>query len=392
MDRESYLEAVRSLLPALRERAAYTEELRRLPDETLADFKRLGLFRVVQPRRYGGYELDPWTMYEAIALLATACPSSGWVMGVIAVHSWQLALFPIEAQEDVWGKDTGTLISSAYAPTGHVEAVEGGFKLNGRWSFSSGCDHGQWIFLGGAPAGLPPGKGMRTFLLPRSDYTIEDNWHVMGLSGTGSKDILVDNVFVPEYRTHKYSDAYYLNSPGQVHNNGSLYRLPFGCVFRCALPSVAIGAAEGALNAAREKNRSRRSSYENEKVSADPFLQRRLASATSEISAAWAGMRTGWEDLLKRAEAGDDMPIELRAHLCWEATNAVERSVKAVDLLMEAMGGRAIFRDNPVQRAFRDIHAVRAHATNNPDKGAMLFASLELTAEGEEKRPLMNFI
>src|SRR5215813_8306844 len=217
MTPEEYIGRVRALLPVLRERAAEAERLRRLPDETFADFQEAGLFRALQPKRYGGYELDPDIFYQAVIEVGTVCGSSAWILGVIGVHNWHLAIFPPQAQEDVWGEDDSIQL----------------YRLSGRWSFSSGCDFCRWAVLGGV---VPPvGKGQppdaRVFLLPRRDYVIDDNWHVMGLCATGSKDLVVDDVFVPEYRTHSYLDAFHLNHPGTAINDAPLYRLPFGLVF-----------------------------------------------------------------------------------------------------------------------------------------------------------------
>ena len=177
MDGERYLETVRSLIPEIAARAADCEALRRMPDETFKAFQETGLMRAVQPARWGGYELPPPVLYEAVMEVAAACPSSAWFLGVVGVHNWQLGLFPEEAQADVWGEDTSVQMSSSYAPTGKVELAPGGFRLSGRWSFSSGCDHCQWVLLGGIVPGDGPAPDMRTFLVPRSDYAIDDNWH-----------------------------------------------------------------------------------------------------------------------------------------------------------------------------------------------------------------------
>src|SRR6266446_5574140 len=259
MTSETYLKRVRALLPALRERAVQAERLRRLPDETFTEFQDAGLFRCLQPKRYGGYELDPGTLYQAVMEIGTVCGSTAWIRGVVGVHNWHLGLFAPEAQEDVWGNDTSIQLSTSLAPTGTVERAPGGFRLSGRWSFSSGCDYCDWAALGGmAPAvesAAPPDA--RMFLVPRRDYTIDDNWHVTGLCGTGSKDIVVVSAFVPEYRTHSYLDAFHLRNPGAVVNDGPLYRLPFGAVFPNSIAAPAIGVALGALDAFREQSRVR---------------------------------------------------------------------------------------------------------------------------------------
>jgi 3-hydroxy-9,10-secoandrosta-1,3,5(10)-triene-9,17-dione monooxygenase len=288
MTPENYLGRVRSLLPALRERAAAAEKLRRLPDETFGDFQEAGLFRALQPRRYGGYELDPATFYQAVMEVGAICGSSAWILGVIGVHNWHLAIFPPQAQEEVWGEDTSVQLSTSLAPTGTVQRVDGGFRLSGRWSFSSGCDFCQWAVLGGivppVEEGQPPDA--RVFLVPRSDYAIDDNWHVMGLCATGSKDIVVDDAFVPEYRTHSYQDAFHLLHPGTAINDAPLYRLPFGLVFANGITAPAIGAALGALEAFREQSLKRINLRDQSRVAEDPFTQYRLAEAAAAIGAA----------------------------------------------------------------------------------------------------------
>ncbi len=200
--------------------------------------------RALQPKRYGGYELDPGILYQAVIEVGAVCGSSGWILGVLGVHNWHVAILPPQAQQDVWGEDDSVQLSTSLAPTGTVERVPGGFRIKGRWSFSSGCDHCQWAVLGGAAPPSSPGEppDLRVFLVPRRDYVIDDNWHVMGLCATGSKDIVVEDAFVPEYRTHSYRDAFALNHPGAAVNDAPLYRLPFGLVFTYGIVSPAIGA------------------------------------------------------------------------------------------------------------------------------------------------------
>ena len=378
MTPEAYLERVRALLPALRERAVQAERLRRLPEETFEDFQDAGLFRCLQPRRYGGYELDPPTFYQAVIEVGGVCGSSAWVLGVVGVHNWHLALFPPQAQEDVWGKDSSVQMSTSLAPTGIVERVDGGFRLRGRWSFSSACDYCQWAVLGGmtpVSPGDPP--EMRTFLVPRHDYTIDDNWHVMGLSGTGSKDLVVEDAFVPEHRTHSFRDAFYLTNPGATVNDGPLYRLPFGIVFPNCIASPAIGVALGALTTFREQTKTRVSSRDQSRVAEDPFIQFRLAEAAAEVDGARDRLLANFAEMMRLVRAGAEIPLAQRARYRWDAAKGLDWSMRAVDRLLEASGGRGIFLDNPIQRAWRDVHAMRAHAGNNPEKAAAIFGRSE---------------
>jgi 3-hydroxy-9,10-secoandrosta-1,3,5(10)-triene-9,17-dione monooxygenase len=376
---EEYLGRVRALLPGLRERTAKAERLRRLPDETFADFQEAGLFRALQPKRYGGYELDPGTFYQSVMEVGTVCGSSAWILGVIGVHNWHLAILPPQAQEDVWGEDTSVQLSTSLAPTGSVERVEGGYRLRGRWSFSSGCDFCQWAVLGGivpqVEQGRPPDA--RVFLVPRRDYVIDDNWHVMGLCATGSKDIVVDDTFVPEYRTHSYLDAFQLNHPGTAVNDAPLYRLPFGLVFANGITAPAIGAALGALDAFREQSLKRINLRDHSRVAEDPFTQYRLAEAAAAIGASRDRVLGNFAEMMRLARAGEEIPLAARARYKWDAGKAIDWSVKAVDWLFEASGGRGIFLNNPIQRAWRDVHAMRAHAGNNPERAAFVFSRSE---------------
>ena len=381
MDRVAYRERVLALLPGLRDRARECEELRRIPDASVKELEESGLLRAVQPQRWEGFELSPLALYEASELVASACPSTGWFLGVIGVHNWQLALFPEEAQHDVWGRDTAARICSSYVPTGQVENVDGGFRLSGRWPFSSGCDHCSWVFLGGFVRRDGESTVLRTFLLPRADFEIEDNWFVAGLSGTGSKQVVVDGAFVPEYRTHSLVDAFHIASPGQAVNPGPLYRLPFGTVFAFGIAAPAVGAAQGAYDAYTATMREKRMAGGPLRLADDPFAQHRLSHAEAEIATARSELEQTFEQFGALVDAGEEIPMRRRSRARFTAANVVQRCVRAVDLLFEASGGRGIFLDSPIQRYFRDIHAMRAHAANNPDRNAQIFGFSELNPE-----------
>jgi 3-hydroxy-9,10-secoandrosta-1,3,5(10)-triene-9,17-dione monooxygenase len=379
MTPEEYLQRVRALIPAIRERALPAERLRRLPEETFAEFQEAGLFRCLQPKRYGGYELDPGTLYQAVMEIGAVCGSTAWILGVIGIHNWHLALFASQAQDDVWGKDTGIQVSTSLAPTGTVTRVDGGFRLRGRWSFSSGCDFCQWAALGGLvpPLGDGDAPDMRTFLVPRSDYTIDDTWYAVGLCGTGSKDVVVDDAFVPEYRTHSYRDAFYLTNPGATVNDAPLYRLPFGLVFPACISSPAIGVALGALEAFRDQTTIRISPRDRSRVAEDPFAQLALAEAAAEVTAARDRLLGNFAEAMRTVRDGTALSLAQRARYRWDTAKAVDRSVRAVDRLFEASGGRGVFLDNPIQRAWRDVHAIRAHAGNNLERAAFVFGRSE---------------
>lgn len=381
---ESLLERARLLVPTLRERAAQTRTLRRLPDATAADLTTAGFFRILQPKRYGGYELDPLALYDVQATLAEGCPSTAWVLGVVAVHNWQLALFQDRAQSDVWRTDQDTRISSSYAPTGKIEACEGGYRVSGRWSFSSGCDHCDWVFLGGFAPSATGRPDMRTFLLPRADYTIDDNWHVIGLAGTGSKDIVVNNAFVPEHRTHRMSDGFKCKSPGNELNTASLYRIPFGQVFTRSVSTTAIGIAQGALAIYRETAAQRVAAGDASKVAENPNAQMVAARAASLIDETRLVLRRNITQLSAAAAAGTSLPLEQRVAFRFDSANAVVKCVEAVGLLFTESGGRAIFLDHPLLACFLDVHAARAHYANSPNKPGWNYGGVQLGIDNKD--------
>lgn len=362
------LARARALVPVLREREAAALAARQVPAETVADFQEAGFFQILQPRRWGGFELSPQVFYDVQIEVARGCPSSAWILGVIAVHNWQLAVFDPRAQEEVWGEDPRTLISSSYMPVGRVAPVEGGYRLSGRWGFSSGSAHCDWVFVGAfvpTPEGQPP--DMRTCLVPRADYTIDDVWHTTGLRATGSNDIVMDEVFVPEHRTHRFADGFRCDNPGNAVNPGPLYRLPFGQIFVRSVSTPAIGMAVGALEAFVEDNVARVSRATGAQVKDNPRAQRVAAEASAAIDGCRLVLERNVREMLERAERGERIPVEDRVRYRYDSTHAVLQCVAVVDALHAASGGRAIFDSSRINRYFLDIHACRAHYANNPD-------------------------
>ncbi|MBS0577867.1 MAG: acyl-CoA dehydrogenase family protein [Proteobacteria bacterium] len=366
--REELVARARALVPTLRARSEAATAARALPEETIRDMQEAGFFRVLQPKRYGGYEHDPQVFFDIQTTLAEGCMSTAWVYGVIGVHPFQLGLFDAKAQADVWGKDDSTLVSSSYQPVGKVERVEGGYRLSGRWGFSSGCDHCQWTFLGSLipplEAGGPP--EMRTFLLPRSDYKIVHDWTVFGLQATGSHGIIVENAFVPEHRTHRAIDGFMCKNPGQAQNTAPLFRLPWAQVFVRAVSSAAIGALQGALNSFISIAQKRVSTNTGKATKLDPFALNAAARTQSAILEMKTVLYKSFDEMMARIRAGEEIPVADRIRYRYESSQIARRCAVLCDELMPLLGGRAIYMDSPVVRFWLDINAARAHVANDP--------------------------
>jgi len=376
---DGVLDAVRDLLPAFRERAQATEDARRVPAENVQGLQEAGFFRLLQPRRYDGIEASPADFYRAVRLVSSACGSTGWVSSVLGVHPWQLAIYDDRAQQEVWGDDPATLVSSSYAPMGRATAVEGGFTFSGRWSFSSGCDHAQWVFLGGlvlGDEGTP--IDFRTFLLPRADYEIVDVWDTIGLRGTGSNDIVVKDVFVPEYRTLSFMDTGRCYGPGQALNDAPLYKLPFASVFSNSIAVPILGMAQGAYDAYLEWTRERVRASTGNKAADDSFNQLRIAESAAQLDGAVLQIERNIAELLAYAERGEKIPTSLRVRVRRDQVNATTAGIAAVDRLFESAGGRALRTGTPIQRFWRDAHAGRVHAINDPEKVRVMYGQFEL--------------
>ena len=373
---EGVLDAVRELLPVLRERAQDTEDARRVPEENVKGLQDTGFFRLLQPRRYDGLEASPVDFYRGVRLISSACGSTGWVSSVLGVHPWQLAIYDDRAQQEVWGEDPATLVSSSYAPMGRATAVDGGFTFSGRWSFSSGCDHAQWVFLGGlviGEEGTP--VDFRTFLLPRADYEIDDVWDTIGLRGTGSNDIIVKDVFVPEYRTLSFMDTGRCFGPGQAVNEAPLYKLPFASVFSCSIAVPIIGMAQGAYDAYVSWTKERVRASTGGKAADDSFNQIRIAESAAQLDAAVMQIERNINEELECVERGDKIPMSLRVRVRRDQVNATGAGIAAVDRLFESAGGRALRAGTPIQRFWRDAHAGRVHAANDPERAYMMYGT-----------------
>lgn len=355
------VEEAERIAPELAAARAEGDEARRLPDSVWKQLSEGGFLRALQPRRWGGAEVHFLEFLDALVVLSRANPSAGWVAGVIGVHPWQLALFDDRAQQDMWGADPATSHSSSYSPTGKAERVDGGFKVSGRWSFSSGCDHCRGVNLGAiVPGGDVP--DFRSFLLLAGQYRIEDNWQVAGLKGTGSKDIVVEETFVPEHRTQSHVDyALGLPLPGQEQNDGPLYRLPWSVVFNMALAGSILGSAQGFIDTWTEETKGRFVPGSGRLVD-DPLTQRRLAEAVCDVEGALTVMRADAQRMWDMAEARVTASMADRARMRWNMNRGCERVSQSIAELYRSASGRTIFLDHPLQSRFQDLQGGMGHA------------------------------
>ncbi|GAB3721274.1 acyl-CoA dehydrogenase family protein [Nocardiopsis nanhaiensis] len=353
------------------------EKLGRLDDRAAAVLRETGAIRMLQPAAYGGHELHPREFAETVMKIASLDGSTGWVAGVVGVHPWEMAFADPKVQEEVWGEDRNTWIASPYAPMGVARPVEGGYVLNGHWQFSSGTDHCDWIFLGGF-VGDDKGEALRPpksvhLILPRSDYEIvADSWDVAGLRGTGSKDIIVRDAFVPEYRTIPYEKVVEGRAPKEAGLTNPLYHVPFSCMFPLGITSALIGMAEGAL-AHHLAYQQGRVQVTGTRIKDDPYVLSAIGEATAEIEASRIALLDNASRLYDAVAAGREVTFAERAANRRTQVRAAWRAVGAVDAIVARSGGNAMRMDNPIQRFWRDVHTGQAHAIHVP--GAVYHAS-----------------
>lgn len=373
------IERAKAMAPRLAERASEAERQGRVSAETIREMKEAGLFRVLQPKRFGGYELDPRVFYQVQMALAEGCMGTAWVYGVVGVHNWQLPLFPEQAQQDVWSSGTDLLIASTYMPTGKAEPVEGGYRFSGRWGFSSGVEHCEWIFLGGL---LPKKDGSgeiehATFLLPKSDYRYEENWDVLGLRASGSHDIVVEDAFVPAHRTHRTNDHTDEGCPGRETNPGWLYKIPFTQVFQRAVSTACIGALDGAVAHFRTRAASHVGKH-GSKTAEDINAQQAVSEAMMTSDQLKLVLFRNYARIVECAKSGERMPVEERLMQRAQAAQVPKLCATAVSEIMRACAASGTYKTNPIERIFRDIHQARGHIANNTDAYSRAHGSVML--------------
>lgn len=381
---EEALARARALVPTLRTRQAATERARRVSDETIADLKRAQLLRILQPRRYGGHEYSLADFVRLGAAVASGCGSTGWVYSVATQHNWQIGMFPPDLQDEVWADDPTVIAGSSYSPAGTAVSADGGYRLSGSWMFSSGCEAVDWMILGArfAPQrdAAPTHQGY--VIVPKRDFTIDDNWFVQGLSGTGSKNVVLNEALIPRHRVLTLEEALSGSPPGAAVNPGPLFRVPFFAAISICLCAPILGMAEGALQTYVETTRSRMTrgaALSAPKGMAEyQSIQLRVAEAAAAIDAAKLLVLNDCDRIMDVYTAGKTLTEAERARNKGDLGFAVRLATQAVDRLVESGGGQSLFDANLIQRYWRDIHAGSMHISVNWDAVGSLYGRVIL--------------
>jgi len=359
----------RALRPILRQRAQQTETDRRVSVEVTDLLKDAGLFRAVQPKRFGGFELPLDELRQVAFVISEGCTSTGWCLGLGAANSWALGMFPGEAQDDVWGRDSNALISACIAPTGKATKVDGGYRLRGRWSFASNCDNSSWVTLGAMVLEDQTPRPIY-LLVPQRDYAVIDNWRTVGLAGTGSKDISIEEeIFVPAHRTVSFDEMLNQKAPGARVNRDVIYRMPFLSGFPPLLANPAVAALSGALSEYVETiaSRSTRGAFAGGGSTIAQFghVQSAVAEAEAAIDVSQLLLQRDLRLATEVTAAGGTLSTEQRIAARRGHAYVVRLCVQAVNGLYDAVGGGGIQLDSGVQRAWRDVNAVAHHISVN---------------------------
>jgi 3-hydroxy-9,10-secoandrosta-1,3,5(10)-triene-9,17-dione monooxygenase len=362
----SYDEAMRrarALVPVLRERAGRAEAGRQMEKETLEDLHRTGLLRFHQPKRWGGMELPFVALFDIPTEVARGCSSTGWNVANLSVHHWMLALYDPRAQEEVWAKNPDALIASGIAyPQGKARRVDGGFVVSGFWNFSSGVDGSDWSMLATMVRDGDRVVDHRMCLVPRGEYEIVDDWHVLGMRSTGSKSVRATDVFVPEHRAlSMYLARGGSEFPGAQANPNVLYRVPLSALGSHCLAGAGVGNALAAVELTIAAIKERSTSYTAARMRDFQAVQLRVARAGAQADAGRLIIRTDCLEADRIAQEGRAPTIEEKLRMKRNVAYAMELCTEAVDSLHALAGANGIYDSYPIQRLFRDQHALSAH-------------------------------
>jgi alkylation response protein AidB-like acyl-CoA dehydrogenase len=363
----------RALAPRLRELQERTEADRRVPRESFEALLDADLYRTLMPKRHGGFEHELDAYVNVAFEIARGCGSTGWVHAITSTYQMLVAMYPLEAQDEVWGNNPRAVSAAAFAPAGELVPVDGGYRLGGKWMFCSGVDNCDWVIVGSRiMAGENAGPADRGFaLVPKADFAIEDNWHVVGLAGTGSKNISCTDVFIPAYRFISVDDAGSGRPPGTLVNPAALYTIPMFTVISISVCAAIMGMAQGAydefVGGIRERITRGASVTKAAPMAEIPAVQLRVGEARASIDAARALIDKDCKELMATVSAGEELGVEQRGRFKGDQAFAARLATEAVDLLFKGGGGGGLFTQSRMQRYWRDINAGAMHITMNWD-------------------------
>ncbi len=364
--REELAESAQALIPAIRARADETEGLRRLPDDTLKEFRVAGLNRVLQPAVFGGAEAHFGGLVDVISTVAGACASTGWVLAQYTIHNYMIGQFPEETQRDVWGENPGAFVCGVLIPgCGKAVPVDGGWRLTGRWPFASGVMGADWCILSAFEES--EARESLMFALPCDLLTIHDTWRTMGLKGTGSNDVSVEDLFIPTHHTMTVDESKYGKAPGTKLNTGPLYRLGTFAMFSVVQSSTAYGHASATFESFLERTRARTGRVTGQRVIDYGTTQIKIGEAAASLDAARVLLYACADEAMSVAAAGQVLDIENKSRMRGDATFAGTLSARAVEIMFSLAGGAGLYDDHPISRAYRDTKCAQAHMTQNWD-------------------------
>ncbi|MFE7565171.1 acyl-CoA dehydrogenase family protein [Kitasatospora sp. NPDC057500] len=371
--REEIVERVAALVPVLREQAVWSEENRRLSDETVATLAEAGVFRLRTPVRYGGYECDTATLVEVAIELGRADGAIAWTSSVFWIPTWLTGLFQDAAQDEVFTSEAPR-VCGTNSPTGTAVPVEGGIVVNGSWKFVSGAWHAGWQEI--AAILLRPDAEPEPImaLVPIADLKLVDDWHTSALRGSGSVTTVAEELFIPEHRVIPMSASLRPQGLSEANAESPVWRTPAALVAAASGVGVAVGLAKAAREVFFERLPGRKITYTDyEAQSEAPITHLRVAEAVNSIDQAEFHARRAAATVDAKAASGEEWKLEERAQVRNDHGEATRLAKHAVDLLVSISGGTSIFLDVPLQRIARDIQAVALHALINPDTNAELY-------------------
>jgi len=364
--REELLARAQELVPAIHARAHETEKLRQVPEASIDELRAAGLNRVLQPALYGGGEAPFGGLIDVVSTIAGACASTGWVLAQYTIHNYMIAQFPAATQEAIWGKKPDAFVCGVLIPgCGKAVPVDGGWRLTGRWPFASGVMAADWCILSGFEESQSRESLM--FAIPCEQITVHDTWHTMGLSGTGSNDVSVEDLFVAADRTMTVDQSKFGESPGTRVNPSPLYRLGTFAMFSIVQSSTAYGHAKGTFDRFIEQTRERTGRLSGQRVIDYGTTQIKIGEAAAALDIAELVLHACADEAMEVAARGEIMDIVDKSRMRGDATYAGNLAARAVDIMFSLASGAALYDSHPLSRAYRDTKCAQAHITQNWD-------------------------